>query len=243
MRFVLLATRRELSGSQDTAPLDWTAMERTVADIHRQTAREIKRTPQPRVVKSHFSFTPEYPNVVYLIRDPLPVAASYLRFLRRAGEYHGEAGESLFVERFCHGGLDRFGTWGEHVESWMAARGPDRMTVVSYDDARSHPHQAVARLVKSLHEVDLDAGAIDRIVATTELEKLRESEQVTFPKSLRGTGEADRFVGAGSLASQRAWTTVLRPESVEAIGGAFAEIARRRLGSFSGDRDGMGGRS
>ena len=45
----------------------------------------MRALPRPRVLKSHESFQPHYPSVIYIVRDPRDVAVSYYHHAMKWG--------------------------------------------------------------------------------------------------------------------------------------------------------------
>ena len=74
-----------------------------------------------RLIKSHEPYSgPQkrvYRKAIYLIRDGRDVAVSYYYTLIRRGLYEGDFGP--FLRLFLAGGVDGYGPWHEHVESWL----------------------------------------------------------------------------------------------------------------------------
>ena len=76
-----------------------------------------------RLIKSHEPYSgPQkrvYRKAIYLIRDGRDVAVSYYYTLIRRGLYEGDFGP--FLRLFLGGGVDGYGPWHQHVESWLAS--------------------------------------------------------------------------------------------------------------------------
>lgn len=100
-----------------------------VLDLDLSVKRNFDRAPRPRVIASHSSFDPRYRRVICLVRDPRNVASSQIVRLRQASRGSAALRVEDFVGRFLVGGdavspvpTDGFGSWGENVGSWLAAR-------------------------------------------------------------------------------------------------------------------------
>src|SRR5580700_5193940 len=61
----------------------FTNIDRMIPDTSSQSNRALKRTPRPRIIKSHQYFDPRYRRVIYIVRDPRDVALSYYDFQRK----------------------------------------------------------------------------------------------------------------------------------------------------------------
>ena len=114
---------------------------RTIPDIYTDSPGYIAKVPRPRILKSHEYFDPRYRRVIYLVRDPRDVAASYFHFYKTTDSYRAGMTIEEFVGGMVAGSLDNFGTWREHVNSWLATRGSsDDFLLVKYEDLRADPY-------------------------------------------------------------------------------------------------------
>jgi hypothetical protein len=94
-------------------------VERKVPDIYFKSKKALKRTPRPRVIKSHECFDPRYRRVVYIVRDPRDVAVSaYYYDLKERNIADGFPLHTYVTTRFMKTD-EYFGTWGEHAGSWL----------------------------------------------------------------------------------------------------------------------------
>src|SRR5438874_11952371 len=92
-----------------------------VPDTAALSSRALKRTPRPRVLKSHQYFDHRYPKVIYIVRDARDVALSYYQFHRKYGFIHDGHPIEQFVADFVGGRLISadWGTWAENVASLL----------------------------------------------------------------------------------------------------------------------------
>jgi Sulfotransferase domain len=94
-------------------------VERKVPDIHAQSKRAFKRTPSPRLIKSHECFDPRCRRVIYIVRDPRDVAVSCYHYDRKGKNIpDGFPIDTYVTTRFLKTD-EYFGTWGEHAGSWL----------------------------------------------------------------------------------------------------------------------------
>jgi len=84
--------------------------------------RDLMRIPRPRIIKSHQYFDPRYKQVIYIVRDPRDVVVSQYHFQRKRKIVADGFPLSDFVSRFLAGETCFYGSWGEHVSSWLATR-------------------------------------------------------------------------------------------------------------------------
>jgi hypothetical protein len=94
-------------------------VEEKVPDIYGASKGTLKRTPRPRLIKSHECFDPRYRRVVYIVRDPRDVALSAYHYDRKCRNISDEFPiETYITSRFMKTD-EYFGTWGEHAGSWL----------------------------------------------------------------------------------------------------------------------------
>ncbi|MBZ5666518.1 MAG: sulfotransferase domain-containing protein [Acidobacteriia bacterium] len=148
-------------------------LHRLVLDPDVSTKRDFDRAPQPRIIKSRSSFDPRYRRVIYVVRDPRDVAVSQYDSLRKARRMDDVFRVEEFVERFLAGGdavrrvsTDHFGSWGENVGSWLAARSGDPgFLLLRYEDMLADtPHELtrVATFVGLSTTIERISQAIER---------------------------------------------------------------------------------
>jgi Sulfotransferase domain len=98
-------------------------LERKVPNIYGASKRTFKRMPRPRLIKSHECFDPRYRRVIYIVRDPRDVAVSAYHYGRkmRLIDYALPI-EPFVTSHFMQTG-QYFGTWEDHVGSWLVNPG------------------------------------------------------------------------------------------------------------------------
>jgi hypothetical protein len=94
-------------------------VEQKVPDIYGASKGTLKKTPRPRLLKSHECFDPRYRRVVYIVRDPRDVALSAYHYDRKCRNISDDFPiETYITTRFMKTD-EYFGTWGEHAGSWL----------------------------------------------------------------------------------------------------------------------------
>lgn len=111
-------------------------MDQQVPDIYKVDSAALQRMSRPRFLKSHQAYTPQYPRVLYLVRDVRAVVSSYYRQRLRMGVIPHGLPISRFTEMFVDGSIAQFGPWDKHVEGWMTANAgrTDSFLLVRYED-------------------------------------------------------------------------------------------------------------
>jgi hypothetical protein len=94
-------------------------VERKVPDIHAQSKKAFKKTPRPRLIKSHECFDPRYRRVIYIVRDPRDVAVSAYHYDRKGKNIPDDFPIDTYVTTRFLKTDEYFGSWGEHAGSWL----------------------------------------------------------------------------------------------------------------------------
>jgi len=117
-----------------------------VPDIHWGDRSVCDGLARPRFIKSHVAYVPEYPKVVYISRDGRDVAVSYFYYYMRLERIDEQTSFSSFLEEFNRGRV-MFGSWSEHVNSWLDSDLED-LLVVRYEDLKADPKNELLRIVR-----------------------------------------------------------------------------------------------
>jgi hypothetical protein len=155
-------------------------LERLIPDTSSQSNRALKRTPRPRIIKTHQYFDPRYRKTVYIVRDPRDVVLSYYDFQRKYRQIGDTYPLEGYVEDFVEGRLISrgWGTWGENVASWIYTRGqsPDFL-LLRYEDMLEDPARELLR-VAHLLDVDATPEGLRRAIEQSSAERMRELERL-----------------------------------------------------------------
>lgn len=204
-------------------PISFRTLERIIPDIHVNSTRYIDNIPRPRLLKSHEYFDPRYKKVVYIVRDPRDVAVSYYHYYRKVRVLEEGYPMDRYLRAFLTGELQTWGSWGENVASWLAARqGSDGFLLLRYEDLLDNPVQGLSKASDFLgipstlddlsQSVDLSSAARMR-----ELEKEQGDEWVT----IKGSRKDVPFIGT---ATSGRWKAELTHDQVSAIESAWGRL-------------------
>ena len=201
-------------------------MARLVPDVYDEPDAVLRGLPRPRVLKSHEPYDPRYPSVLYLVRNPLDVAASYYHYLIKMRVLEEGFDLGRFVEAFVEGSLDGFGPWDEHVAGWLDAReGDERFVWMRYEDLLDDASAAVREMLRLLG-VARDEEQVRAAVARSSAEELRRLERETASElpTFRGSRLDKPFIRAARVG---AGAEELPPELRARIVEAWAPVAAR----------------
>lgn len=185
--------------------------------------RDLMRIPRPRIIKSHQYFDPRYKQVIYIVRDPRDVVVSQYHFQRKRKIVADGFPLSDFVSKFLAGETCFYGSWGEHVGSWLATRrGQPGFLLLRYEDMVSDSARELARVASFLgractnEEID---QAVQRSSADT-MRQLEKSQSQLFT-STKDTRKDIPFVRAAKAGG---WRTALSEESAARIEEAWGHL-------------------
>lgn len=213
--------------------VDFVSVQHLIPDIYRERDSALMRFARPRLMKSHEYFDPRYRCVIYIVRDPRDVAISYYHFLikfRRIGESYPLAS---FVRRFIDGDLDSYGSWGEHVGSWLGAYGnTDRLLLVRYEDLHRQTGVELQRMAAFLG-ISATEQQIATAIEHSSAGRMRAMETSGRKPGWLAESRQDRLFVRSSRTG--GWRAELPPDLAEMIGAAWAQ-QMERLGYAAHDR-------
>lgn len=207
----------------DQGPTDFLNVEDRIPDIYQNSDAALGKLKGPRILKSHELFDNRYNKVLYIVRNPVDVVVSYYYYMIQVRNIDDDYPIAAFARRFLDGGLDRFGTWREHVGGWRAARmGSPDFAFVRYEDLRL---DTVGKLREIAAFLGIEASSQDLsgAVACGSRERMRglEETQAAQWRPLKRARTDIRFIrSAGDDAGRSAG---LAPDLVDMIGGQWRE--------------------
>jgi Sulfotransferase domain len=186
-------------------PVDFSSVQEIVPGIDWLSASKLGSLSRPRILKSHEYFDPRYPKVLYLVRDPRDVVVSYYHHHLRGRLIPEGYPIEEYVARFLAGRLDPYGSWNEHVGSWLGARERDPgFLLVRYEDLSAAPQQGLRRVADFLGLRPSEA-ALDLACERSSFEAMRRLER--FQAETAGTLSPVRvqqpFVRSGTVGGWR----------------------------------------
>lgn len=200
-------------------------MEDLVPDIYVRSHNALASIRSPRIMKSHEYFDPRYQNVIYIVRDPRDVLISYWYHQQKFGLIDRGLDLELFGEAFLTG-VDAFGSWAEHVGSWLGAReGAERFLLVRYEDLLTSTKSEFSRILDFL-KLGIGEMEIDRAVAGSTFQKLQalEKAQGYSWTPLRNTRGDLMFMRSGK---QGSWHELLSRELAARIEREWGSLMRK----------------
>lgn len=203
-------------------PVTFANIEQKIPDIYQNSDRAMQRLPRPRLLKSHECFCPTYRKVIYVVRDPRDVAVSYYHFSIKTRQIDDEFPIVNYVSNFVADGSNRFGSWKEHVGSWLGARGgASGFILLRYEDMLQQPHRELDRIVSFLG-VSASKQQVENAIERSSAGNMRqlEREQINLWRPFRVSRQDKPFVRSAKAGD---WRDNLPGGSVREIEEAWGE--------------------
>lgn len=185
------------------------------------------RMARPRIIKSHTSFDPAYPKVIYIVRDPRDVVISLYHHRRKSTEIADDFPIETFVEQFLAGENVLHGSWGQHVTTWLATReGDPRFLLLRYEDMLADTACELSKIAGFL-QLPVSPEQITQAVGRSSADRMRKLERASAEGVDRLVGRVSRkdltFVRA---AASGGWRKDLPMPMVERIEAAWGPLMR-----------------
>jgi hypothetical protein len=205
--------------------VSFTNIERLIPDTSSQSNRALKRTPRPRIIKTHEYFDHRYPKTIYIVRDPRDVVLSYYDFQRKYRQIANDYPLDSYVDDFVSGSLVAagWGTWAENVASWVYTRGHrNDFLLLHYEDMLKDTVSELRR-VASFLGTEVNPERLKRAIERSSADHMRELEKA----------EADHWIATRNhrkdipfvrTASSGGWKTSLPEACVRQIEEAWGDL-------------------
>ncbi len=205
----------------DTA-LDFTNINRYIPGIHGHSNRDMLKAPRPRILKSHEMYDARYPKIIYIIRDGRDVAVSYYYYWRKFRKYSEDF--DTFVLDFVTGRLDKFGSWGANILSWLGREDEieNGMLVIHYEDMLNDIDTSMARICHFL-KLERSSEQIQMAIQKSSFKNMTalETKAEDVAGKLRDSNRDVKFVRAGTSGS---WLEEFSPRARESFRDLFGEM-------------------
>lgn len=171
--------------------VDFKTVQEVTPDIHMVEPYEISLdVPRPRIIKSHAGFVPEYPRVVYLLRDGRDVAVSFYFYRKKMSGYDGTFRD--FIEADC----DYHLSWSEHVETWLFREHEIPILCIRYEDLLANGLAQIRKLC-SFAGIDATEDGIAEALRLSQFSRLRRLEEKRGLGYVDGGDESYRVIRKG----------------------------------------------
>jgi hypothetical protein len=208
--------------------VSFTNIEHLIPDTSSQSNRALKRTPRPRIIKSHQYFDHRYRKIIYIVRDPRDVALSMYDFQRKYRQIPDDYPLEREVDNFVRGNLvgADWGTWEENVASWIYTRGKSSdFLLLRYEDMIADTARELARIADHLG-IEASAERLQIAIERSSADRMREMEK-NEENQWVATKKHRKDIPFVRVAKAGGWRTNLPQSCVEQIESSWGEIMLR----------------
>ncbi|KAG8008942.1 Sulfotransferase family cytosolic 2B member 1 [Nibea albiflora] len=145
----------------------------------------LEQRPSPRMLSTHFQYTmmpPSFsevkPKVIYVMRNPKDVFTSSFHYYGMTSFLVNPGPQSEFLHKFLDGKVT-FGSWFDHVKSWLNAEDKDRIMYISYEEMIMDLKDSVARIAQFL-EKPLDPEVMEKIADRCLFKNMKQNKMSNY---------------------------------------------------------------
>ncbi|XP_041819067.1 sulfotransferase 2B1-like [Chelmon rostratus] len=147
----------------------------------------LEQRPSPRMLATHCtynimppSFFKAKPKVIYVTRNPKDVFTSSFHYYGMASYLVNPGPQREFLHKFLEGKVN-FGSWFDHVKSWLNAEDKERIMYISYEEMIMDLKDSVSRIAQFL-EKTLDAEVMEKIAELCLFKNMKLNKMSNYSK-------------------------------------------------------------
>nr|XP_046232943.1 sulfotransferase 2B1-like [Scatophagus argus] len=151
----------------------------------RAVTLNLEQRPSPRMFATHChynmmpkSFFEVKPKVIYVMRNPKDVFTSSFHYYGMTSFLVHPGPQSEFLHKFLDGKV-MFGSWFDHIKSWLNAEDKEHIMYISYEEMIMDLKDSVARIAQFL-EKSLDAEVIEKIADRCLFKNMKQNKMSNY---------------------------------------------------------------
>jgi len=214
-------------------PITFANVESRIPEIYFNSDHSLRKLPRPRILKSHECFQPQYPRIIYIIRDPRDVAVSFYHHNVKAGNIPDHYPMEAFIPRFIAAEFDsKWGSWSDNVFSWLSLREHHPgFILLRYEIMKENPFPELMRLASFLEKcsfpkIDTSPDKLQHALELSSPERMRalEKQQSAHWVLTKNTRADKPFVRSAKAGG---WRSTLSPKSIADIESAWGPLMKK----------------
>lgn len=178
-------------------------LRRYIPDIHRQFEFLNLLRSKTLYVKTHFSYSPQYRKVVYLLRDPFATLYSFWR--REIEIKKNQISLDNFIDREINSG-GVYGRWDSHVLSYInSGLSESQLLIIRYEDLLLDTSRILTQILE-FGEQEIYKENIQRVAAkyTNDLLKRQKiNQELTDSQKVKSLYKIQTLKGLEKLTTQQ----------------------------------------
>ncbi|XP_016141590.1 sulfotransferase family cytosolic 2B member 1-like [Sinocyclocheilus grahami] len=152
---------------------------------HRAAQLNLEQRPSPRIFATHFhhhmmneSYFKTKPRVLYVMRNPKDVFTSSYHYYGMASYLVNPGTPDEFMEKFLDGKI-MFGSWFDHVKSWINAEEKESMLYIFYEEMITDLKGSVEKMAKFLGK-SLSQDVMEKIADHCVFKNMKQNKMSNF---------------------------------------------------------------
>uniref|UniRef100_A0A8C1AHF8 Sulfotransferase n=2 Tax=Cyprinus carpio TaxID=7962 RepID=A0A8C1AHF8_CYPCA len=152
---------------------------------HRAILLNLEQRPSPRVFATHFhhhmmneSYFKTKPRVLYVMRNPKDVFTSSYHYYGMASYLVKPGTPDEFMEKFLDGKI-MFGSWFDHVKSWINAEEKESILYIFYEEMIADLKGSVEKIAKFLGK-SLSQDVMEKIADHCVFKNMKQNKMSNF---------------------------------------------------------------
>lgn len=130
---------------------------------------------RPRFIQSHWTFTPEFKKVIFIVRDGRDVAVSYYFHLIKFKIISKDTSFADYITMFNQGIFDNASPWGNYIETWLK-NAPEEFLLIKYEDLKTDVVKELTKMIE-FAGLPVNKKALLEAVDASSFEKMKSHEQ------------------------------------------------------------------
>ncbi len=179
-----------------------------IESLENDPIQQFGSLPDPRIFANHSVYTPGFPRVIYVLRDPRDVLLSCWHGHRLLiKDFNLSLKEYLLLENHwpC--------SWAQHVEDWIFKYKHPRLLLIRFEDAKRNTPKVLKQVLDFIG-LDHDDHRIEKAVQASSFDRMRSLEENSGMMIPVNGARDERFMRRGKV---EGWRDELDPESLAII--------------------------